>query len=175
MSDDTASVTEEKSGQGDPAELRASLDFTSPFFDAEAALKQPDLQPPVPDAAVLDNVSKCASLVPGALQQASTHRVASEESKAKAAALKLRAQKAAERAEASVRIGSLASIMSLAAQGPLAVLAKWHAAGQRVLVVTRHAAGVRAKAVGTLKGFDRFMNLLLYDVEESYTDEPMPA
>jgi small nuclear ribonucleoprotein (snRNP)-like protein len=61
--------------------------------------------------------------------------------------------------------------MALAATtpGPFAVLARWQAAQQRVYVVTRHAAGVRGRAVGTLVGFDRFLNLLLRDVEEHYT------
>jgi hypothetical protein len=78
MPDDEVAMAAEKSGQGDPTEQRPCLDFTSPHFDAEAALKDPNLQPPVPDAAILDNVSKCASLVPAAVQQAPTHRVASE-------------------------------------------------------------------------------------------------
>lgn len=89
--------------------------------------------------------------------------------KAKAAALKQRALQATQRAEASVKLGTLPAIMALAAVGPLAVLAKWHAAGQRIYVVTRHASGVRGRAVGTLVAFDKYMNLLLRDVEETYT------
>jgi small nuclear ribonucleoprotein (snRNP)-like protein len=94
---------------------------------------------------------------------------AAEARKAKAAALKQRALTAAQRAEAGVHIAPLASIMAKAAEGPLAVLAKWQQSGQRVLVVTRHAAGVRGRAVGTLRAFDRFMNLVLAHVEEQYT------
>lgn len=89
--------------------------------------------------------------------------------KAKAAAFKQRALQATQRAEASVKVGSLHTIMAAAAVGPLAVLAKWHAAQQRIYVVTRHASGVRGRAVGTLVGFDKYMNLLLKDVEETYT------
>jgi small nuclear ribonucleoprotein (snRNP)-like protein len=89
--------------------------------------------------------------------------------KAKAAAFKQRALQAAQRAEASVKLGSLAAIMSTAAVGPLAVLAKWHAAQQRIYVVTRHASGIRGRAVGTLVGYDKHLNLLLKDVEETYT------
>lgn len=89
--------------------------------------------------------------------------------KAKAAAFKQRALQATQRAEASVKLGSLHEIMTIAAVGPFAVLAKWHAAGQRIYVVTRHTSGVRGRAVGTLVAFDKFMNVLLRDVDESYT------
>ena len=91
--------------------------------------------------------------------------------KAKAAGFKQRALQATQRAEASVKIGSLADIMATATAdpGPLTVLTKWHAANQRIYVVTRHASGVRGRAVGTLVAFDKFMNLLLRDVEETYT------
>lgn len=56
-----------------------------------------------------------------------------------------------------------------AEEGPLSILHTWTGAQQRVCVVTRHAVGVRGRATGTLRGFDRFMNLLLLDVEEDYT------
>lgn len=49
------------------------------------------------------------------------------------------------------------------------MLAKWHASQQRIYVVTRHASGVRGRAVGTLVAFDKYLNLLLKDVEETYT------
>jgi len=83
--------------------------------------------------------------------------------------MKQRALQATRRAESSVKLGSLPEIMAIAAVGPLAVLAKWQAAGQRIYVVTRHASGIRGRAVGTLAGFDKFLNLLLNDVEETYT------
>lgn len=54
-------------------------------------------------------------------------------------------------------------------KGPLLVLHDWLKSGQPVQVVTRHACGVRGKAVGTLRAFDRFMNLILVDVQEWYT------
>lgn len=218
-------------------------DFVSSEFDPLLALQTPGLRPPVPDAPVLDNVSKCAALLPPdeTQQQASAATVQSEVStvarhrgcaaclahleraslaavstctaerrqsnpivnlqvlfrsgfhlfiydsltisqeerlkrseeqqakKAKAAALKQRAQKVAQRAKASVRIQPLAAIMLLAAKGPLAVLAKWQASAQQVYVVTRHAAGVRGRATGVIRAFDRFMNVVLSDVEEAYT------
>ncbi len=39
----------------------------------------------------------------------------------------------------------------------------------RVRVVTRHACGVRGVAVGSLRSFDKFFNMVLADVEEIYT------
>lgn len=39
----------------------------------------------------------------------------------------------------------------------------------RVRVVTRHAAGPRGVAVGTLVAYDRWMNVVLRDVEETYS------
>ncbi|KAF8066332.1 LSM11 [Scenedesmus sp. PABB004] len=205
---------------GGPHPPESALDFTSPAFDAAAALAATDLQPPVPGAPLLDNVSKCAALLPPeaggptaapaaptpaevraaarsagsgaaaarprapapararpppptAAGAARARRAEQEQERAarraKAAALKARAAAAAARAEASVAASSLGAIMSRAAVGPLAPLARWAAEGRRVLVVTRHAAGVRGRAVGVLRGFDKHLNLLLADVEESYT------
>lgn len=162
--------------QHNPADLR--LDLTSPEFDAELALHTADVQLPVPDAPVLDNISRCAGMLqqddsqkPQQRQQQESGPSAQEAQakKAKAAALKQRALQAASRAEASVKLGSLLAIMDAAAVGPLAVLAKWHASQQRIYVVTRHASGVRGRAVGTLVAFDKYLNLLLRDVEETYT------
>ncbi|MEW5300853.1 MAG: hypothetical protein WDW36_003753 [Sanguina aurantia] len=45
----------------------------------------------------------------------------------------------------------------------------WFAARRRVKVITRHGRGVRGVAVGYLTAYDRFMNVVLRDVQESYT------
>ncbi|KAI8463043.1 MAG: hypothetical protein J3K34DRAFT_527308 [Monoraphidium minutum] len=90
----------------------------------------------------------------------------------KAEALKRRAQQAAARAEAGAGVAPLDEVMGLvpaSGGGPLSALHGWRAAGDRVLVVTRHAAGVRGQAAGRLVAFDRFLNLVLADVEETYT------
>ena len=39
----------------------------------------------------------------------------------------------------------------------------------RVRVVTRHASGVRGVAYAYVKAFDRYVNLILQDVTETYT------
>jgi len=88
----------------------------------------------------------------------------------KAEALKQRAQQAIQRAEAGVGLAPLPEIMALVGDAsPLASLRRWLGDRRRVTVVTRHAAGVRGRAVGTLVAFDRYMNLVLRDVEETYT------
>jgi hypothetical protein len=55
------------------------LDFTSAEFDPGVALQTQGLQPPVPDAPVLDNVSKCAALLPEAEAQKAQQKPLSTE------------------------------------------------------------------------------------------------
>ncbi len=45
------------------------LDFFSPQFDATRALAMPWLQPPDPSVAPLDNIWKCAKLLPPELPE----------------------------------------------------------------------------------------------------------
>ena len=54
-------------------------------------------------------------------------------------------------------------------QGPLSLLARWYALRASIRIVTRHDRGVRGIATGVLVAFDRHMNLVLKDVEETYT------
>ena len=54
--------------------------------------------------------------------------------------------------------------------GPLALLLRLaRTPGAHARVVTRHARGVRGVALGTLVSFDRHCNLVLADVEETYS------
>lgn len=52
-----------------PVVSPSRLDFTSSAFDPLAALHTPHLQPPVPDAAPLDNVAKCRAILPPELPE----------------------------------------------------------------------------------------------------------
>jgi small nuclear ribonucleoprotein (snRNP)-like protein len=133
---------------------------------------------------------------PDSLAHLPAREPASEAGRAKSAALKESARRAVERAAAGGRRaagGSLPSIMAIATAGggPISMLARCvgarapaaaaGAAAQpqppppppppppRVAVVTRHATGVRGRAVGTLVAFDMYMNLVMADVEETYT------
>jgi small nuclear ribonucleoprotein (snRNP)-like protein len=124
---------------------------------------QPQHRPPPPTAATRPQQAE-----PEDPSEAARAKAARAQ---KAEALKQRALSAAARAEASVGLAPLTAVMQLAAAagGPLAALGGWLRARRRVTVVTRHAAGVRGRAMGTLVAFDRYMNLVLRDVEERYT------
>jgi small nuclear ribonucleoprotein (snRNP)-like protein len=67
------------------------------------------------------------------------------------------------------RRNPLQEIMDAVTSGPLLLLKRACADRARVRVVTRHSRGVRGTAVGTLVAFDKYMNLVLRDVEEDYT------
>lgn len=61
-------------------------------------------------------------------------------------------------------------IMDALKDGPCAVLHKLQR--QRVCVVTRYVNSVRGLVTGVLVAFDKHMNLILRDVEESYSPRP---
>lgn len=67
------------------------------------------------------------------------------------------------------RINPLDEIAQRVKQGPLLQLRGWYTQRQRVRVVTRHERGIRGTATGTLLAFDKHFNLVLRDVQESYT------
>ena len=67
------------------------------------------------------------------------------------------------------RTNPLQEIAEQVRQGPLLLLRRWCEQRQAVRVVTRHERGVRGAAVGTLLAFDKHCNLVLRDVEETYT------
>jgi small nuclear ribonucleoprotein (snRNP)-like protein len=78
------------------------------------------------------------------------------------------AARAAASAAAPPLLPALHASLS-AAGGPLSLLAHALARCARVRVVTRHATGVRGTLHAFLRAFDRFCNLILYDVDEAYT------
>jgi small nuclear ribonucleoprotein (snRNP)-like protein len=90
---------------------------------------------------------------------------------ARARALSRQAAVAARAAAAAAAPPLLLALhASLAAgRGPLSLLADALARQARIRVVTRHATGVRGTLHAFLRAFDRFCNLILYDVDETYT------
>ncbi|GAX75080.1 hypothetical protein CEUSTIGMA_g2524.t1 [Chlamydomonas eustigma] len=152
---------------------RPALDFFSEHFDAELALNTPGLVPPDPTAQPLDNVDKCRSIlppeIPESLHNAGPKRMASEASKQKALSFKERASRLADKIQDSCHI-SLERVTNYVKPGPIKqLLGRWLEAGVRVRVVTRHSRGVRGTATGLLTAYDRYMNVVLKDVEEHYT------
>jgi small nuclear ribonucleoprotein (snRNP)-like protein len=92
-----------------------------------------------------------------------------KESKAKHLYLKRKAVKLNVAAAAEGAASAMQSVFDAVKPGPLGLLKKWHSSESKVKVVTRHCSGVRGTAVGTIAAYDRFMNLVLKDVSETYT------
>eukprot|EP00958_Prasinococcus_capsulatus_P029406 scaffold7417_cov417-Prasinococcus_capsulatus_cf.AAC.3 len=59
--------------------------------------------------------------------------------------------------------------MTATCTGPFGVLRRCYQNKQRVKVVTRHHKGVRGTCIGFLMAFDKYMNMVLRDVDEEYT------
>ena len=69
----------------------------------------------------------------------------------------------------SLKTNPIDAIVQRVREGPLLLLKACYQQRSRVRVVTRHAHGVRGASEGTLVAFDRYLNLVLRDVEEQYT------
>ncbi|CAL8470332.1 g9874 [Coccomyxa elongata] len=158
----------------------SSLDFFSPKFDALKALYNFDLQPPNPKVLPLDNISKCRAILPAELPESRAARMAINpkrrrsqaalEALARARARTATVRSRQEAAAAAARPPALQRVAAAVPEGPLSMLRRaCNSREQKVRVVTRHRRGVRGVATGFLRGFDKYMNLLLWDTDEHYT------
>ena len=157
---------------GDP------LDFFSESFDAALALATPGLEPPVRDAPQLDTLAKCRHLLPPEMEESLADVPPPARAATRPEAVAARERALSRQAALAARERALLSRPPLlpalhaalaATGGPLTLLAGALERQVRVRVVTRHGRGVRGVAVGFLRAFDRFFNLVLADVEEHYT------
>ena len=156
------------------------LDFKSRYFDPARALaaKPPGLDPPR-KVRPLENVRRFRRLLPAGdplrldISRRPGDGKGTDRAKAVAAAAanaRLRAEKfraQGEAARARVPVLDVLFAASVAAGGPLSLLARAMEERRRVRVRTRHASGVRGEAVVYVKAFDRHLNLILADVTET--------
>mmetsp|Transcript_44171 Transcript_44171/g.112740 ORF Transcript_44171/g.112740 Transcript_44171/m.112740 type:complete len:266 (+) Transcript_44171:2-799(+) len=156
-------------GNGDPA-----LDFFSPTFDARKALYTPGLAPPM-KVKPLDCLARARVLLPAEMPEhvppASLKRT--DRSAESIAAQERAKSRTVVREQQQLKLrgdhNPLQDIMdSVNPKAPVAMLRAVCEARGRVRVVTRHARGVRGVAVGFLVAFDKYLNLLLRDVDEDY-------
>ncbi|KAK9793234.1 hypothetical protein WJX73_010103 [Symbiochloris irregularis] len=156
-------------------ERDAELDFRGSQFNALKALRTAGLQTPDPSAKPLANFSKCRFLLPACMAEACEARPQAAEPLHDALEKKLEAARKAApfkaaklQALAEERSCTLQRIADQVKAGPLLLLKQSMAAQQQVRVTTRHARGIRGIATGRLLAFDKFMNLVMADVEEEY-------
>lgn len=145
--------------------------FFSPQFNALQALYNTSLQPPIQNARPLDNIYQCRRLLPSDHPDSIQPHLSQPPTTSNAAALSKQRlsyiQQSKERQKQ--KINPLDEIASKCTTGPLGRLAEWYHQRQIVHLVTRHSSGIRGKAKGTLVAFDKHFNLVLRDVEETYT------
>ncbi len=160
-----------------------ALDFASFEFDPALALRRDaGAIPPRPRARALDTVRQCRKLLPassegasGGARDASTRgarlgrdaRSFASQARARQRAGKFIEQR--ERFARGERVFDRLANTKNAREGPLRVLREARERRSRVTIVTRHARGVRGVATAYVEAFDKFANMLLTDVEETYT------
>lgn len=177
----TSSASTSMSGGGDRPP--PALDFASFEFDPALALRRDSgAIPPRPRARALDTVRQCRKLLPASSEGASDGaREASSRgvrlgrdarSFAAQARARQRAEKFIEQRErfaSGERVFDRLANTKNAREGPLRVLRDARERRARVTIVTRHARGVRGVATAYVEAFDKFANMVLTDVEETYT------
>ena len=135
-------------------------DFRSESFDAEKALRNPRVRPPVVDAPLLDNISKFRYLLP-VTAEAYEERVKVDEKRKEAPTQPKHEPTSLGR---ELLLDNIADPLR---DGPFSVL--WQALKERrrLKVLVRRQKSARGYCRGLLKAFDRHMNLFLIDVTET--------
>ena len=139
------------------AELWQKLDakytnFRSRNFNALAALNGANVVPPVPDAPILDNISKFRPYLPS--------NDASYDSR-------VLTKPTPRPPKISPGSDLLTTITDPLRAGPYSLLWRALEERRRIKVVIRQFTRIRGTCVGLLKAFDRHMNLYLIDVTET--------
>jgi len=154
----------------------AELDFLSKQFNPLKALRSSLAVPPSRNARPLDNVSKCKIYLSESLPSSSLagRNPVPQRNRTNVAKQRVGAKTHDKRSKSDI----MESMMSYG-EGPLSWLADKAKAKSTVRVITRHRRGTRGVAEGSLIAFDKHMNLVLRNVEETYTvrlliDKEMP-
>jgi len=156
------------------------INFTSEKFDAEYALLfyHGPIETPAQrrsiEYAVYDHIGKCKQFLDLAHEDfediAQPRHRTSLEQKQKRERLKAKAVKFKEEAEEFERrehaIDQIARTLN---KGPFSLLHRAMKKGVRVKIVTRHANGIRGCMECFVRAFDKFMNVIVFDCEETYT------
>ncbi|EIE26087.1 hypothetical protein COCSUDRAFT_40248 [Coccomyxa subellipsoidea C-169] len=138
-------------------EYDATMDFFSPQFDAAKALSTPGLLPPNPKVLPLDNISKCRAILPAELPESRAAKMAVNPKRRRSQA----AQAALERARARTATVRSRQEAALAAERPPAL--------QRVAAAVPEGPLSLLRKCCFLRGFDKYMNLILWETDEHYT------
>lgn len=168
---DVKEIERERSSLG----VVPALDFADERFDPLLALQPGSgAMPPYPRMRALDTVRQCRRLLPDADASTSTKGQSSRDlaSFAAQALAKQRAQRFVKQEEEFGRREQLCDALANsknAREGPLRVLRDARERRERVRVVTRHGRGVRGYAHAYVTAFDKFGNMILTDVDETYT------
>lgn len=143
-------------------------DFTSPQFDAAAALADPSVKPPRPDVRPRDFLGQCKPLLPDAAGGGVLKRTGPND--------KQRLDRERGRARARFQAGGdegrerfADQLAAAAGDGPVSLLRRAFAEKRRVRVVTRHGTGVRGAIEGTVAAFDKRFNMVLRACHEKYS------
>eukprot|EP00899_Mesostigma_viride_P003544 jgi/Mesvir1/13190/Mv06151-RA.1 len=155
----------------------AGLDFFSAEFDALRALYHATLAPPRPSVRPLDNVNACRRLLPQEVldmlpkpaREGSRSVVAWGEGKAAAKAEMYNSVRASKRAYQQLQTKLVDVLAESLASGPLSLLRECRLKRERVCIWTRHTRGVRGSCTAFIVAVDKHMNMLLRDVDETYT------
>ena len=153
--------------------------FDSKEFEPLLALESPSTRPPVPNAQPKDHILQCRGYLPAshplAISPKELHERSQQSGKRKPTSKtdRGRGQSAASQAPKVDVIDAMMEGLAIKG-GPMAWLSSVVRGNKTVRVVTRHRrGGQRGVAVGRIVAFDKFMNVVLQDVTETYTVRKM--
>jgi len=142
---------------------REELDFLSNRFDPQKALLSGlQLKLPMPNAAPLDNLHKCRSLLPQDDENFDGRIVIGPRSSTEHKASNRKKENMTKKSA-----GKLSSVADCFQDGPMSLLRRCFRNQDRICVRTRAIDGERGRVVGSLDAFDKHMNLILRNVIET--------